>query len=441
MTIGWFDLPFDCPKSCVLIPLRIARNLSPIRSNRTKNFRFRFERTRAGHVFVPRMARCSFSRRNANTAGDYGLSTKVWSPRSAMQMVVLMDKWQLYRPSSACQCFASLLLSSGISFEVPEEEASRKGREGEERGRCIMGRFHPSRQILLGQSIFLIMLKLWNLRQSTGVGKTVLMDWIFILLKIQAEAVQAAAAKKLAKKRASQAGCHVWLHDVSTGFLWHVMKSKNDVLGCGRWLALWRQRQRQGREDWRCTTCKASRWMPVDVNTVWRLSTGRTLTQTQQDGTVEATGNDSDDDMGFRMLPSLILVLWLWLAFASKILDLCRGVRLLGSEIGNFAPQKVEHKELKADETDETWICPLPFSDSSYFYDQNSSRWSTWLTSTNAMLLTIRRTCLFRPVIPVMSKKRLKFLHICHSCMILVWFLKEANGEARSAEVGRSREV
>ena len=30
-------------------------------------------------------------------------------------------------------------------------------------------------------------------------------------------------------------------------------KSKNDVLGCGRWLALWRQRQRQGREDWRCT--------------------------------------------------------------------------------------------------------------------------------------------------------------------------------------------
>jgi len=61
-----------------------------------------------------------------------------------MQMVVLLDKWQLYRPSSACQCFASLLLSSGISFEVPEEEASRKGREGEERGRCIMGRFHPS---------------------------------------------------------------------------------------------------------------------------------------------------------------------------------------------------------------------------------------------------------------------------------------------------------
>lgn len=142
------------------------------------------------------------------------------------------------------------------------------------------------------------------------------------------------------------------------------------------------------------------------------------LSQTQQDGTVEATGNDSDDDMGFRMLLSLIL-LWLWLAFASKILDLCRGVRLLGSEIGNFAPQKVEHKELKADETDENWICPLPFSDSSYFYDQNSSRWSTWLTSTNAMLLTIRRTCLFRPVVtPVMSKKLLNFLHICQSCMI-----------------------
>lgn len=144
------------------------------------------------------------------------------------------------------------------------------------------------------------------------------------------------------------------------------------------------------------------------------------LSQTQQDGTVEATGNDSDDDMGFRMLLSLIL-LWLWLAFASKSLDLCRGVRLLGSEIGNFAPQKVEHKELKADETDETWICPLPFSDSSYFYDQNSSRWSTWLTSTNAMLLTIRRTCLFRPVIPVMSKKLEILTHLSvlyDSCMI-----------------------
>eukprot|EP00434_Breviolum_minutum_P037636 symbB.v1.2.033380.t1/scaffold4140.1/size44004/9 len=73
-----------------------------------------------------------------------------------------------------------------------------------------------------------------------------------------AEAVQAAAAKKLAKKRASQAAEDDWLFED---------KDKD------------------------------------------------------KDGTVEATGNDSDDDMGFRML--------------------------LGSEIGNFAPQKVEHKELK----------------------------------------------------------------------------------------------
>jgi len=76
--------------------------------------------------------------------------------------------------------------------------------------------------------------------------------------KKEAEAVQAAAAKKLAKKRASQAAEDDWLFED---------KDKD------------------------------------------------------KDGTVEATGNDSDDDMGFRML--------------------------LGSEIGNFAPQKVEHKELK----------------------------------------------------------------------------------------------
>lgn len=77
--------------------------------------------------------------------------------------------------------------------------------------------------------------------------------------KKEAETVQAAAAKKLAKKRASQAAEDDWLFED---------KDKD------------------------------------------------------KDGTVEATGNDSDDDMGFRML--------------------------LGSEIGNFAPQKaVEHKELK----------------------------------------------------------------------------------------------
>jgi len=63
------------------------------------------------------------------------------------------------------------------------------------------------------------------------------MDCIFILLKIQAEAVQAAAAKKLAKKRASQAGCRVAMCDymislqVSSDMKG---KSKNDVLGCGR---------------------------------------------------------------------------------------------------------------------------------------------------------------------------------------------------------------
>lgn len=173
------------------------------------------------------------------------------------------------------------------------------------------------------------------------------MDRILILLKIQAEAVQAAAAKKLAKKRASQAGCHVKfpLTCCEIKEWW----SK----GCGRWLALWRQRQRQGEDAQNAPLDDP----PVDLNTVLKAFD-------------QAHKHKCNRTGRWKLLATTRMTTWVsecfqawsycdcgW-PFASKILDfLCVGVRLLGSEIGNFAPQKaVEHKELKADET---WICHM----------------------------------------------------------------------------------